>query len=105
MITVFSALATASDHSDSFSQFVDKSGNITEPLNDQIEFAYVGTWSVASKEEGGGIAECHNVYTQPATIESYKKRTGSRRGDTYHGTASDRHGHLNHRKGQLGNQH
>jgi hypothetical protein len=73
LTTLFAGFVTASDRSDSFPPFVDESGNITVPSNYQFDWAYLGTWAVASKEEGGGIAEFHNVYTQPATIAAYKK--------------------------------
>lgn len=57
-----------------FSPYVDDDGRISIPP-DFREWAYLGTWSIAGDDEGGGAAEFHVVYTQPKTIEAYR-RTG-----------------------------
>lgn len=56
-----------------FSPYVDADGNIRVPLNYRTEWAFLGTWAVASKQEKGRIEGFHNVYTQPGTIEAYRK--------------------------------
>lgn len=58
-----------------FSSYVDAEGTISLPP-DFREWAYLGTWSIASDDESGGAADFHNVYTQPETIEAYR-RTGA----------------------------
>jgi mono/diheme cytochrome c family protein len=56
-----------------FSPYVDADGNIRVPMNYRTEWAFLGTWAVASKQEKGRIEEFHNVYTQPGTIEAHRK--------------------------------
>ncbi len=57
-----------------FSPYVDDDGTISIPSNFR-EWAYLGTWSIAGDDEEGGAADFHVVYTQPETIEAYR-RTG-----------------------------
>ena len=57
-----------------FSPYVDADGTISMP-SDFREWAYLGTWSIAGDEEEGGAADFHVVYTQPETIEAFR-RTG-----------------------------
>ena len=57
-----------------FSPYVDADGAISIPP-DFRERAYLGAWSVAGDDEAGGAAELHVVYTQPESIEAYR-RTG-----------------------------
>ncbi len=57
-----------------FSPYVDTDGTISIPP-DFREWAYLGTWSIAGDDEEGGAADFHVVYTQPETIEAYR-RTG-----------------------------
>ncbi len=57
-----------------FSPYVDAGGTISMPP-DFREWAYLGTWSIAGDDEEGGAADLHVVYTQPETIEAYR-RTG-----------------------------
>ena len=59
---------------ESFSPFVAADGTISLP-EDFRSWAHLGTWSVDSDEEEGGSAGYHQVYTQPETIEAYR-RTG-----------------------------
>ncbi len=56
------------------SPYVDADGKISIP-SDFREWAYLGTWSIAGDDEEGGAAEFHVVYTQPESIEAYR-RTG-----------------------------
>ena len=57
-----------------FSPYVDADGTISMP-SDFREWAYLGTWSIAGDDEEGGAADFHVVYTQPETVEAYR-RTG-----------------------------
>ena len=57
-----------------YSPYVDADGAISIPP-DFREWAYLGAWSVAGDDEAGGAAELHVVYTQPESIEAYR-RTG-----------------------------
>jgi hypothetical protein len=57
-----------------FSTYVDKTGKIRVPENYRTEWDFLGSWSIAADEKGGGgAAEFHNVYTQPTTIEAFRK--------------------------------
>lgn len=73
LITASSSFAANSAGSNSFSQFVDGEGNIKVPTDYRSDWDYLGTWSIASKKEGEGAAEFHGVYTQPGTIEEFRK--------------------------------
>jgi hypothetical protein len=73
VLVAISAFAAETSSSDTFSHYVDKAGNIKVPTNYRNEWAYLGTWSIASKEVGGGAAGMHVVYTQPDSIEAYRK--------------------------------
>jgi hypothetical protein len=66
-------LSAQGNTTSTFSQYVDADGGIRLPLNYRTEWSFLGTWAVASKKEKGRIDEFHNVYTQPNTIEAYKK--------------------------------
>ena len=57
-----------------FSPYVDDAGKISLP-DDFRQWPYLGTWSIAGDDVAGGAAEFHVVYTQPDTIEAYR-RTG-----------------------------
>ena len=57
---------------DTYSPYVDADGTISIPSNFR-EWAYLGTWSIAGDDEAGGVADFHVVYTQPETIEAYRK--------------------------------
>jgi hypothetical protein len=57
-----------------FSPYVDEMGNITVPRNYRTEWAFLGTWSVASDSgQPPGAKGLHTVYTQPGTIEAYRE--------------------------------
>ena len=56
-----------------FSPYVSAEGTISIPANYRTEFAFLGAWSVAGDEEGGGAKELHTVYTQKATVETYRE--------------------------------
>lgn len=50
----------------------DAQGNLRVPSGYQTAYEWLGTWAIAAKE-GSGIAEIHNVYATPGTIEAYRK--------------------------------
>lgn len=65
-----------------YENLVDESGNISVPDNFRRDWAFLGTWSIAqedvetsSEASGHGAAGLHNVYTQRATIDHFR-RTG-----------------------------
>jgi mono/diheme cytochrome c family protein len=66
-------LSTQAQTTDTFSPYIDAKGGIHIPMNYRTEWAFLGTWAVASKQEKGRIDEFHNVYTQPDTIEAFNK--------------------------------
>jgi hypothetical protein len=68
-----SSFAADGGGSGSFSPYVDEAGNIKVPTDYRTDWNFLGTWSIAGKEEGEGAAEFHGVYTQPGTIEGYRK--------------------------------
>jgi hypothetical protein len=55
-----------------FSPFVDKEGNIERPKNYKMRWSHLGGFAVA-KKEGQTVFEMHDVYTQPETIEAFRK--------------------------------
>ena len=57
---------------DPFSPHVDSEGRISVP-SDFRQWAYLGTWAVDSDEENGGVADIHNVYTQPESLAAYRE--------------------------------
>ena len=60
---------------DSFPPYVDDTGAISMP-KDFRSWTFLGTWGVATDEEDAvGSQGFHNVYTQPATVEAFR-RTG-----------------------------
>jgi hypothetical protein len=72
---------SSNGHADElFSAYVDAHGNISLPSDFQTKWAFLGTWSVASKDaeqsgsaSGHGAAALHNVYTPPGTIEAFRE--------------------------------
>ncbi len=56
-----------------FSPFVSNDGTISIPANYRTEFVFLGAWSVAGDEEGGGAKELHTVYTQKSAVETYRQ--------------------------------
>ena len=53
-----------------FSPYVDEKGNISVPAGYRSEWAHLGTWAV---RETMGDLSYHEVYTQPSTVQAYKK--------------------------------
>lgn len=59
---------------------VDEQGNISLPKDFRRSWAFLGTWSIAAEDvktsseaSGHGAAGLHNVYTQPETIDHFRK--------------------------------
>ncbi len=52
-----------------FSPYVDEKGNISVPTGYRSEWAHLGTWAVRGMAGLG----YHEVYTQPSTVQAYKK--------------------------------
>jgi hypothetical protein len=71
---IFGSQMVVGQSPSAFSPYVDAEGTISMP-SDFREWAYLGTWSIAGDDEAGGAAGFHIVYTQPETIEAYR-RTG-----------------------------
>jgi hypothetical protein len=79
----FALAATANatpDVTSTFSEWVDDEGNISLPIEFRRTWTFLGTWSVAKDDvepsaeaSNHGAAGLHNVYTQPAAIEAYRK--------------------------------
>jgi hypothetical protein len=74
MGAIFGSQAVLGQSPGALSPYVDADGTISIP-SDFREWAYLGTWSIAGDDEEGGAAEFHVVYTQPESIEAYR-RTG-----------------------------
>lgn len=53
-----------------FSPYVDEKGNISLPAAYRSQWAHLGTWAV---RETIGDLSYHEVYTQPFSVEAYKK--------------------------------
>ncbi len=52
-----------------FSPYVDKKGNISFPQDFRISMAHLGSWFVPE----GGASGFHDVYTERASIEAFRK--------------------------------
>lgn len=59
----------------SFSPYVDPDGAITRPTNYRTQWAHLGSFAVIPGEEVEDPAApgFHDVYTQPSTVEAYRK--------------------------------
>ncbi len=73
-VTVFCAVVFGGGAvAESFSPYVDDKGNISLP-KDFRSWYFLGSWGVATDEEGKvGSQGFHNVYTQPETVEAFRK--------------------------------
>ena len=67
-------VATIGQAEEQFSLYVGPDGTVSLPA-DFRSWTYLGSWVVDSDEEDGGADGIHNVYTQPSTVEAYR-RTG-----------------------------
>ncbi len=63
-----------------YTTLVDEQGNISLPDDFRRSWAFLGTWSIAAADvqassdaSGHGAAGLHNVYTQPETIDHFRK--------------------------------
>jgi len=66
------AFAVARGEGGMFSPYVDGSGGITlpDPASVRARWSYLGIWAVQGEE---GVDELHAVYTQPGTIDAFRK--------------------------------
>ncbi len=71
-LTLLGPRNALSQTANDFSPYVDGQGRISVP-QDYRSWAYLGTWAVAGENEAAGF---HIVYTQPETIEAFR-RTGT----------------------------
>ena len=55
---------------DTFSPIVDEKGDISLPKGYRSQWIHLGSWAVQEKAMGLGF---HDVYTQPWSVEAYKK--------------------------------
>jgi hypothetical protein len=56
---------------ETFSPYVDAQGKISLPKDYRAKFTYLGAWAVpVGKSPGQGF---HDVFTQPESVEAYKK--------------------------------
>ncbi len=63
--------AQAQEKSETFSPYVDAQGKISLPKDYRAKFTYLGSWAVpVEKSPGQGF---HDVFTQPESVEVYKK--------------------------------
>lgn len=60
-------VATAAD----FSRYVDANGGISRPENFRTEFVHLGSYAVL--DEKSAARGLHDVYTEKATVEHYRK--------------------------------
>ncbi len=61
----------AQEKMESFSPYVDAQGKISLPRDYRAKFTYLGAWAVpVEKSPGQGF---HDVFTQPESVEAYKK--------------------------------
>lgn len=68
---IFFGSSCQTENIGTFSPFVDSSGGISLPKTYRTEWLYLGSWVVADeKSPGYGY---HDVFTQPSSIEAYRK--------------------------------
>ena len=61
----------AQEKSETFSPYVDDQGKISLPQDYRAKWTYLGAWAVpGEKAPGRGF---HDVFTQPESVEAYKK--------------------------------
>lgn len=53
-----------------FSPYVDEKGNISLPTSYRSQWVHLGTWAL---REANASLSYHEVYTQPGSVETYKK--------------------------------
>ena len=71
LFLIFFSASGEGDSGTSFSPYVDETGAINLPSGYRSTWAYLGSWVVPDgKAPGHGY---HDVFTQPESVESYKK--------------------------------
>ncbi|MEL7538837.1 MAG: cytochrome P460 family protein [Pseudomonadota bacterium] len=68
-LAVFLLSVPAFTEEERFSDFVDADGNIRLPDDFRKNMVHMGSWFVPE----GGASGFHDVYTEPSTIEAYRK--------------------------------
>ncbi len=72
--TVLITTQSHSENSSALSKTIDSSGNIVLPDVDfRKDWTALGSWAVAADEGTAGSKGIHMVYTQPATVDEYRK--------------------------------
>ena len=64
-------LAPAAVTAGDFSRYVDAQGNISRPTDFRTEFVHLGSWAVL--DEKSAARGMHDVYTERASAEAYRK--------------------------------
>ena len=79
-VTLSTIALADSSPANTYSDLVDKGGNMRLPENFRSEWVFLGTWSIAEKEveisadaSRHGAAGLHNVYTQPGVAEYFRE--------------------------------
>ena len=67
--TLICVTASTAIAADSFSANVDEQGNISFPTGFRTSMVHLGSWFVPE----GGASGFHDVYTEKATVEAYRK--------------------------------
>lgn len=66
---LISALAAGASAHEGFSPYVDANGQISFPEGFRTSMVHLGSWFVPD----GGASGFHGVYTEPATVEAFRK--------------------------------
>jgi hypothetical protein len=61
----------AQEKAETFSPYVDEEGKISLPKDYRTEWRFLGAWAVPGKKAPG--RGFHDVFTQPESVEAYKK--------------------------------
>jgi hypothetical protein len=61
----------AQEKAETFSPYVDDQGRISLPKDYRAKWTYLGSWAVPMKKAPG--QGFHDVFTQPESVEAYKK--------------------------------
>ncbi|CAA0100213.1 Uncharacterised protein [BD1-7 clade bacterium] len=56
-----------------YSRYVNKTGAISLPANIQQDWSHLGSYVVHTSEDGKAGIDVHQVYTQPTSIDYYRK--------------------------------
>lgn len=59
-------------YSQTYQNYVDKSGNIKIPKNYRTEFIFLGSFALPGGDSSGGLKQLHQVYVDRDSIEYYR---------------------------------